>query len=135
MAIQAASYGRFPYSAKPIVLIEEPESNLHPNYQSKLADLLVDATNNFNIQFIVETHSEYLIRKLQYLTAKNVIKPEDTIIHYFTDPKQLAKGEKQIKEIRIKKNGVLTQDFGTGFFDEADNLAIDLFQISDSAQN
>ncbi len=135
LAIQAASYGRFPYSAKPIVLIEEPESNLHPNYQSKLADLLVDATNNFNIQFIVETHSEYLIRKLQYLTAKNVIKPEDTIIHYFTDPKQLAKGEKQIKEIRIKKNGVLTQDFGTGFFDEADNLAIDLFQISDSAQN
>ncbi len=135
LAIQTASYKGWSKFARPTVLIEEPESNLHPNYQSKLADLLVDATINFNIQFIIETHSEYLIRKLQFLTAKNIISPQETVIHYFSDPKQLNEGEEQVKEIKIKKNGVLTHEFGTGFLDEADNLAIDLFQISDTAQN
>ena len=37
-----------------LVLLEEPETNLHPNFQSKLADLLLDASKRFNIQFIIE---------------------------------------------------------------------------------
>lgn len=71
------------YSAipSPIILIEEPESNLHPNFQAKLADLFVYASKQFGIQFIIETHSEYLIRMLQVLTAKKNIKPEDISIY------------------------------------------------------
>ncbi len=110
-----------------IVLIEEPESNLHPNYQSKLADLIIDAIKEFNIQFIIETHSEYFIRKLQYLTAKKKIEPENTIIHYFANKEGVEKGEQQVTEIKIKHNGGLSKDFGTGFMDEADNLSLDLF--------
>ena len=79
------------------VIIEEPEINLHPAFQSKLADMFVEAAKVFNIQFIIETHSEYLIRRLQYLTAKKDIKTDDTVIYYFTHPEQLKKGEEQIK--------------------------------------
>lgn len=109
------------------ILIEEPESNLHPNMQSMLADLFVEASLKFNIRFIVETHSEYLIRKLQYLTVHGEIKPEDTSIYYF-DSGDKTNGNPSYK-IEIMNDGSLSKDFGTGFFDEADNLAIDLFNF------
>jgi predicted ATPase len=112
-----------------ILLLEEPEANLHPNFQSKLADLIVDAGAKFNIQFLIETHSEYLIRKLQYLTAKEKIKPEDSVIYYFHDPNNVPEGEEQVKELRINEDGSLTGDFGSGFFDEADRIAIELYRL------
>jgi predicted ATPase len=107
-------------------LIEEPESNLHPKYQSLLADLFVYIANNFNVQLLIETHSEYLIRKLQLLTAKGKIKHSDTIIHYFHDPMEIPKGEKQFKRIKINPDGRLSSSFGPGFFDESDRLMNEL---------
>ncbi len=115
-------------------IVEEPETNLHPDFQSKLADFFILAANTFNTQFIIETHSEYLIRKLQYLTANKKheynIKPEDTAIYYFNDPKSLKKGEEQVKRIRIREDGILDGNFGPGFFDEASNLIKEIFKLS-----
>lgn len=118
-----------------ILILEEPESNLHPSYQSKLADLILDAARTFNIQFIVETHSEYLIRKLQFLVAKKDIKPRDVSLFYFNEPDSILNGEKQVKKIEIQKDGSLSSEFGNGFFDEADNLAIQLFVLNKNASN
>ena len=110
------------------IIIEEPETNLHPALQSKLADMFVDCYKKYNIQFIIETHSEYLIRKLQYLTAKKEFVAKDSVIYYFNDP-NIPAGEKQVKKIEILEDGSLSDDFGSGFFDEADNLAINLFNL------
>jgi predicted ATPase len=117
---------------KKTIVIEEPETNLHPKFQSKLADLFVDAQKTFGISFIIETHSEYLIRKLQYLTAKGDIKTEDTVVYYIgnPDPQKREPGEKQVVKIRIKENGQLSHPFGSGFYDEADNLALALLSYS-----
>ncbi len=112
------------------VLIEEPETNLHPSFQSKLADLLIDASKRFNIQFVIETHSEYLIRKMQFLTAKKIIKPADTQIYYFYEPDKIPDNEPQVKKIEINEAGNLSDDFGKGFFDEADNIAINIFNMT-----
>jgi AAA15 family ATPase/GTPase len=117
------------------IIIEEPETNLHPALQSMLADMFVDAFNEFNMQFIIETHSEYLIRKLQYLTAKKNIEPDFTQIYYFYPPSEVPEGEKQVKKININANGSLTDDFGTGFFDESDKIAISLFNLQHSQNN
>ena len=116
---------------KKVILIEEPETFLHPKWQSKLADFIVFLMNysNTNIQLIIETHSEYLIRKLQYLTAKKEIKPEDTRIYYFHDPNNIPKGEKQIKELTIREDGMMDDDFGPGFFDESTRLTMDLLKL------
>ena len=115
-----------------LVIIEEPETNLHPALQSKLADMFVECVNKYHIQFIIETHSEYLIRKLQYLTAKKEFSANDSVIYYFNDPNNIPVGEKQVKKINIlEEDGSLSDDFGTGFFDEADNLAINLFNLQD----
>jgi predicted ATPase len=118
-----------------ILMLEEPEIHLHPDFQSKLSDMFWDAHRKFGLSFVIETHSEYMVRKLQYLTAKDKIKPDDVVINYFTDPEDLEEGEEQVRSIRIKENGSLTGDFGTGFFDEADNLAVKLFLMKDDSKN
>lgn len=116
-------------SQNSILILEEPESNLHPNFQSKLADMLMDASQTFNIQFIVETHSEYIIRKLQYLVAKNKLKVKDSVIYYFNDPNNIPTGEPQVKKIEILEDGSLSDDFGSGFFDEAANWELELLRL------
>jgi predicted ATPase len=121
--------------AQRTVVIEEPEANLHPAMQSKLADMFVDANKKFNVQIIAETHSEYLIRKLQYLVAKQNITPEEIKIYYFNHPRHLDPQEKQIKAIEIFPDGSLSDDFGPGFFDEAINLKLDLLKLKNSQKN
>ncbi len=125
------------HSKEKIVAVEEPETNLHPALQSKLADFFIDAAEQFNIQFIIETHSEYLIRKLQYLTAKtdSNLQPEHTVIYYFYHPDQVPVGEDQVKKIYISDDGSLTDDFGSGFFDESDKIAISLWNMTKSRKN
>lgn len=116
-------------------LIEEPETNLHPAYQSKLADMFVELTNEKNTSFVIETHSEYLIRKLQYLVAKGKLDPSDIKIYYFYHPDDIPTGQSQITKININENGVLSDDFGKGFFDEADNISIDIYNLLTNNRN
>lgn len=112
-----------------LLILEEPESNLHPSYQSKLAELIIDAAESFNLQFIIETHSEYLIRNLQYLTATKKLKSGDTKIYYFHQPGTEDFEESPHRVIEIMKDGRLSKPFGNGFFDEADKIAYKLYKI------
>ena len=116
-------------------LIEEPEANLHPKFQSLLADMFIDAAKMLDIQFVIETHSEYLIRKMQYLTAKKEVDPTDTVIYYFHDPNNVPSGEPQVKKIEILEDGSLSSDFGTGFFDEATNWKFELMRMKNAQKN
>lgn len=118
-----------------ILIIEEPEANLHPNLQSKLADILVMAHQEFGIHFILETHSEYLIRKLQYLVAKKEISQEDVTINYFNSDEFVTANEKKVKEIKIDEFGGLTDTFGPGFFDEATQLQFELYKLNQAQNN
>ena len=118
---------------KNTVAIEEPEIHLHPSYQSKLAEMFVEAYSKYNIHFIIETHSEYLIRKLQTLVAKKEIEAEKVSIQYVYSPyiEQRPLYTPQVKSISVKSDGRLTDSFGTGFFDEADNAAMELLTLKE----
>ncbi len=109
------------------LIIEEPESHLHPALQSKLADMFAEAYEKFNIQFVIETHSEYLIRKLQYKIAEGSFRPEDAVVYYLNNVSENAKAP--VKKITFEQDGSLSSNFGSGFFDEADNIAIDIFNL------
>lgn len=115
------------------IAIEEPEIHLHPNYQSKLAEMFVDAYTNYNIHFVIETHSEYLIRKIQTLTAKKKIEADEISILYVYCPniEQRPLYTPQVKSISIKPDGRLSDSFGPGFFDEADNSAMELLTLKE----
>jgi predicted ATPase len=123
------------------IIIEEPEGNLHPNLQAKLAELFLDAASRFNIQFILETHSEYLIYKFQEYIGKQIIKPEDVALYYLNHPDREQRKVKQedgsieykkyVNRVPIKEDGSIEYEkyFGTGFFDEQTNLKLSLLNI------
>ena len=113
------------------IIIEEPEIHLHPKFQSLLADMIVDAYHCAKINFIIETHSEYLIRKLQTLVAEKKMDSEDISLNYVyseEDAKEMGLSER-VSQIGINNDGSLTDAFGPGFFDEARTLSAKLIDI------
>ncbi|MDF0720614.1 DUF3696 domain-containing protein [Kaistella sp. PBT33-4] len=115
------------------LLIEEPEANLHPSLQAKTAELFIDAASRFNIQFLIETHSEYLIYKFQEYIGQKIVSPNDINMYYFNHPNDVRQGlkDKYISYIKIGKDGSIDYDkyFGKGFFDEQSNLKLSLLNI------
>jgi len=65
-----------------IILLEQPEIHLHPSVQSGLADVFIDAMRNRNVQIVVESHSEHLLRRLQRRVAEETIRPSDTALYF-----------------------------------------------------
>lgn len=65
-----------------IVIIEEPESHLHPLAQSQLAELFSQVSHERGVQFIIETHSEHLLTRLQRRVAEQTIEPEDLAMYF-----------------------------------------------------
>lgn len=118
------------YYKPSMLLIEEPETNLHPKWQSLLAKMFAEAHSTFNIQFIIETHSEYLIRKFQTLVADDTISPEKIKIFYIRHPKNTIQDKKQVSSVNIQQDGRIDyQIFDGGFFDENDSLELSLLNI------
>lgn len=111
-----------------IFILQEPEANLHPNLQAKIGNLLAEATKGIDRSgflsrrqlpsILVETHSEYLVRRLQALVARGEISTEDVVVHYLNPPD--VKNPK--RKIRIEENGELSSPFGDGFFDQSSKL-------------
>ena len=108
------------------IAIEEPEIHLHPSFQSKLADMFYDAYKTYGIQFVIETHSEYLIRKSQLIVAgmgfennkESVAK--SPFVTYYVPENSLP------YSLGYRKDGKFIEPFGTGFYDESANLAFEL---------
>ncbi|MCR5862562.1 AAA family ATPase [Flavobacterium sp. J372] len=118
------------YYAPGILLIEEPESNLHPKWQSVMATMFAEANSEFKIQLIVETHSEYLIRKLQNLVADGELKPQSVKIFYLRNLHKIEVGKGQVESLFIQDDGSIDYTmFDSGFFDESTNLEFSLLNI------
>lgn len=102
------------------IIVEEPEQNLHPKLQSKLADLFLDAYEKTNgkIQFVVETHSEYLIRRTQVLVAENHYPDEERLEKYNPFKVYYFPAEGLPHDMKYKTIGHFEESFGEGFFDE-----------------
>lgn len=64
----------------PIVIIEEPESFLHPSAQAEFGRILQDLASEFNLQVIVATHSPYLLShkepKANLLISRDIVDKE-----------------------------------------------------------
>lgn len=79
----------------------QPEIHLHPSVQASLGDYLVKQVNEKKKQYIVETHSEYLLNRIRLLIVKGEIQPEDVAVYYF---------ENSIKEGSIAHRIEFTKD-------------------------
>lgn len=105
-----------------IIIIEEPEQNLHPRLQSKLADLFYELNKSYGYSFLIETHSEYLIRRSQVIVANEnyedeiALKKNNPFVVYYFDEKN---DTKPYYPMEYEISGAFKEKFGPGFFDEA----------------
>lgn len=100
-----------------LLIIENPESHLHPAGQSKIAQLCAIASEH-GVQIIVETHSDHFLNGLRVATKNSVIRAENSQIYYFS--KEENKLETKTEKINIDENGKISH-WPKGFFDEWDN--------------
>lgn len=117
------------------IIIEEPEQNLHPRLQSKLADLISEVAMDDSYKFLIETHSEYLIRRTQVLVAEMNIENEDELekqnpfkVYYFP-------ANDMPYDMKYLPTGRFENKFGEGFFDEASTAALTISKLERRKKN
>ena len=64
------------------VVLEQPEIHLHPAVQSGLADVMLNVAEARNVQIIVESHSEHLLRRLQRRVAEGRTAADDVRVYF-----------------------------------------------------
>lgn len=63
--------------------ISQPEIHLHPRIQAQFGNYLANQIKQTQKQYIVETHSEYLLNRIRLLLVTGELKPEDVRVLYF----------------------------------------------------
>lgn len=107
-----------------IVIFEQPEIHLHPRVQADLADLFVDAIRARedgrarDCQFVIESHSEHFLRRLQRRIAEEELAPADAALYFVhTDA-----GGARLEQLRVDAFGNIL-NWPVGFFgDEMEDM-------------
>lgn len=100
-----------------IILVEQPETHLHPRLQARLADLFIEATRagGRGNQLIVETHSEHLILRTQRRIREGLLDPAHVSVVYVDQDEQ---GRTSARRLCLDDKGDFLDDWPHGFFDE-----------------
>lgn len=107
-----------------VVIFEQPEIHLHPKVQADLADVFVDAIHarednkERNVQFIVESHSEHFLRRLQRRIAEESLQPNDAALYFVHTDKSQAR----IEELDVDFFGNIRNWPENFFGDEMEDL-------------
>ena len=102
-----------------LIILENPESHIHPRGQAELGKLIALAASN-GAQLIVETHSDHIINGIRVAVKENQIENNKVNISFFD--KITTKDEQftNIDSIKIDKNGELSE-YPQNFLDEWDS--------------
>lgn len=103
-----------------IIWGEQPETHIHPRLQAHVADLMIDTIADEpgkRKQWIVETHSELLIRRIRTRIAQGDISPSDVSVLYVNPDDDDCEGS-AIKPLRLDENGYWLDEWPHGFFDD-----------------
>lgn len=103
------------------VIFEQPEIHLHPSVQAGLADVLIDVIKTRNLQIIIESHSEHLLRRLQRRIAeeKDGFTNEDAALYFCN---MSDRGDSELVSLELDPFGNIS-NWPDGFFgDEMGDL-------------
>ena len=99
------------------IIIEQPEIHIHPRLQAQLGSLLAESVKSFGNRFIIETHSEHLLLRLQKLIRNGELSHKDVALVYVDRD---IDGSRCLK-IRLDCDGDFMDKWPNGFFDERFN--------------
>lgn len=97
-----------------VVLLEQPEIHLHPAVQSALADVIICAVQTREVQVILESHSEHLLRRLQLRLAEEKIGRSDISLYFC----ETIKGQSVASELLVNEYGQIS-NWPKDFFGDA----------------
>ncbi|UIP27677.1 DUF3696 domain-containing protein [Photobacterium sp. TLY01] len=99
---------------KSTIILEEPEIHLHPLAQSLLAELFLEVSSERGVQFIVETHSEHLFRRMQTLVATQKATPDQCAMYFV----EREASDAVLKTLKMDKFGRI-DEWPKNFFGDA----------------
>lgn len=105
--------GGFNLEAGATYMVEEPEIHLHPRAQAELGDFSLELYRR-GVQSIAETHSEYLVLRLQQYVASKDIPAEHIRVYYVYAEEE----QKKVKFLRMDSQGRFIDEWPEGFFPE-----------------
>lgn len=65
------------------LVVSQPEIHLHPQIQSAFGQYLLTQISKNKKNYVIETHSEYLINRIRLLIVEKKLKASDVNIYYF----------------------------------------------------
>ena len=83
------------------IILDEPETNLHPLWQVKFAELLVSLSENTGIRVVVNSHSPFFIEALELCYSRKLNKDDYRL--YFTE---MDKGIAAIKDVTSDSSSI-----------------------------
>jgi predicted ATPase len=116
-------------TAKPnsTLIIENPESHLHPKGQSTIGRLLASAAS-CGVQVIIETHSDHVLNGIRLAVKKEILQAQDALLYFCSESLLHGKISSQAESIKIDSEGKINS-WPSGFFDQMDNDFSELFGV------
>jgi len=93
------------------IAIEQPELHLNPKMQSEIAELFISESKR--LFYIIETHSEHIISRIQRRIAEGKLDKNKVAIYYF----RKTKNECYVDELGITDDGQIPR-WPKGFMDD-----------------
>jgi predicted ATPase len=84
-----------------MLLMQQPEVHLHPRAQAALGTFFAQLVNTKMLQFVIETHSDFLVDRIRQEVARGRIKPELVTILFF----EKKNGHSKIYPISLDREG------------------------------
>jgi predicted ATPase len=99
-----------------LLLIENPESHLHPAAQSVLGRLCCLAATA-GVQIFIESHSDHFLNGVRVAVKKGIIEPDNVALFFLERNLKSKRHDSIICNPAIDNNGRL-DEWPQGFFDE-----------------
>ena len=104
-----------------VLIIREFENHLHPSLVGKFLEYLIQRVENTNIDLIIETHSEIILRTLQAIikeSSRGILNrnlDSKRVAVYYID--KISPGMSSIDKLDINSDGLFEKTPPKEFFD------------------
>lgn len=98
-----------------IIVVDSPESHLHPSAQSQMGRILATLASA-GVQVVVETHSDHLLSGVRLAVRDGTLNPDDLRIHFFSGTSETGHG---VTTPGLGRGGEI-YEWPEGFFDQGE---------------